>query len=328
MSRTVNARLEYFGKLPSRGDFVRSTGNPQLLRTLDHWLSKAMELMADDPRWKLVYDGVEPMHFAFLGSRSAIAVAGHLAASADASSRRFPFIAATTLDVEEPLMFLARSPLALARLWSHAAAHVQPLLRADASAGLQALNESSLILDVSGQGSAHDGTFADFLHHQTLGGLEQLMQACGPQVAVRRIMLALGMLLAPLMRSAASRAEKGLSLPLPVDPFYRTLAAAFWMDLIAPFLSKADFETAIFLATIDGGARLVVGLDGGAAQTLRGMFDRQAYAEQFIVLDDPDWVDEQARGDARLTKLLSYLEQPSLSLRIAVDTFREAFIGN
>ncbi|MDC6132007.1 type VI secretion system-associated protein TagF, partial [Burkholderia gladioli] len=50
MTQTVQAQIAYFGKIPSRGDFVKSPHNPQLLQTLDRWIAQAMELLADDPR--------------------------------------------------------------------------------------------------------------------------------------------------------------------------------------------------------------------------------------------------------------------------------------
>ncbi|WP_205170818.1 type VI secretion system-associated protein TagF, partial [Burkholderia sp. LMG 13014] len=85
MTQTVQAQIAYFGKIPSRGDFVKSPHNPQLLQTLDHWIAQALELLAEDPRWKLVYEDAKPMHFAFLGSRSRLAIAGHMVASHDVS---------------------------------------------------------------------------------------------------------------------------------------------------------------------------------------------------------------------------------------------------
>jgi hypothetical protein len=53
---------------------------------------------------------------------------GHMVASHDVSMRRFPFLGATALEVERPLAFLARSPLAFARLWSRVAAQMPALL--------------------------------------------------------------------------------------------------------------------------------------------------------------------------------------------------------
>ena len=65
MSQAAQLQLAYFGKLPSRGDFVKSPNQTQLLDTLDRWLSQAMEMLAEDPGWKTVYDAWQPVQFAF-----------------------------------------------------------------------------------------------------------------------------------------------------------------------------------------------------------------------------------------------------------------------
>ncbi|MEM5369316.1 type VI secretion system-associated protein TagF [Paraburkholderia azotifigens] len=328
MSQTVQAQIAYFGKIPSRGDFVKSAHNPQLLQTLDRWIAQAMELLAEDPRWKIVYESAKPMHFAFLGSRSKLAIAGHMVVSQDQSARRFPFLAATALEVDRPLAFFARSPLAFARLWSRVAAQMKPLLDSTEPAGaLQALGETQVPIEIAGPGNPHDGTFNDFVEHQTLSGLEQMLLANGHPVRLRGAMLALGSLLRPVMTSGTSHLERGLTLPLPNDPFYRTLVAAFWLELIAPFVAHADFELAIFIGTIAQRERLVIGFNGASAKTLHSVVDPQAYAQHNIDIDDPEWIDEHAHNDHGISKLVSYLDQPQLSLRVSIDTFREAFAG-
>jgi type VI secretion system protein ImpM len=328
MTQTVQAQIAYFGKIPSRGDFVKSAHNPQMLQTLDRWVAQGMELLAEDPRWKIVYESIQPLHFAFLGSQSKLAIAGHILASHDQSSRRFPFLAATALEVEEPIAFLARSPLALARLWSRVAAQMQPLLgEGDSTNELQALGELHVPVDIGGSDNQHGSTFSDFVEHQTLAGLEQMLLASGHPVRLRGAMLALGSLLHPVMTSGSSHLERGLTLPLPTDPLYRSLVASFWLELIAPFVAKADFELVIFVGTIAQRERLVVGFSGASPKTLHSVLDPQAYAAHNIDIDDPEWIDEHVQKDARTGKLVSYLDQPNLSLRVAIDTFREAFIG-
>jgi type VI secretion system protein ImpM len=325
MTQTVQAQLAYFGKIPSRGDFVKSTHNPQLLLTLDHWVAQAMELLAEDPRWKIVYENAKPMHFAFLGSQSRLAIAGHLISSHDVSSRRFPLLAATALEVERPLSFFARSPLAFARLWSRAATQMRAAYESEEpTAALQALGDTQVPIDV-GVENSHDATFSDFVEHQTLAGLEQMLLDSGHPVRLRGAMLALGSLLRPVMLSYAPNLERGLTLPLPNDTFYRSLVATFWLELIAPFLAQADFEIAIFIGTIAERERLVIGFNGASAKTLHSVLDPQAYAAHNIDIDDPEWIDDHAQNEYGISKLVSYLEQPQLSLRTAIDTFREAF---
>jgi type VI secretion system protein ImpM len=328
MTHVVQTSIAYFGKIPSRGDFIKSSNHPQLLKTLDSWLARGMEMLAEDPRWKLIYEGIQPLHFAFLGSNSRLIIAGHLVASSDESSRRFPFLAATAIEVSRPLPFLARSPLALARLWMRTAEQMRPLLtKAEPSGALNALAQTHVAVDIDAGSGINDGAFLDFTEFQTLAGLEQILVHDGHRVSLRRSMLALGLLLQPVMASGSSHLEKGLTLPLPDDPFYRNLVATFWLDLVTRFLGNADFELATFMGSINGRERLVIGFNGASPQTLHGVIDPRTYVEQNIDIDNPEWVDDHAASDPKINKLASYLDQPRLSLRVALDTFREAFIG-
>ena len=74
MSTTPSAShdLVYFGKLPSRGDFVRSAHHGALIEHLDRWQSQTMERLATDPRWKLRYDAAPTVQFAILGTASRV----------------------------------------------------------------------------------------------------------------------------------------------------------------------------------------------------------------------------------------------------------------
>lgn len=314
----------YFGKIASRGDFVRNNAHPQLIASLDGWLADTMELVAQDPHWKGLYDEAQPLCFAFLGPRSKLAVAGHLRPSRDQAGRRFPFLCATSLEIAQPLAFIGRSPVAFGRVWNRMERAASEAMQArDATAALQALNE----LDGEIRPAADDG-FDAFVELQTLARIEQMLQADGHGVRLHDLILALGILLQPVMSSGSSQLEKGLALPLPDDPLYQNLVAAYWMHLIAPFLARADFELACFLGRVGGKPRLLVGFSGAAPHSLAGLWSApSALAERYIVLDDAPWVGEHIRASHGLAKLSSYLDQPRLSLRTAHDTFRDVFIG-
>ena len=118
MSRVVSAGVSYFGKVPSRGDFVRAADNHQLLGWLDRWAGESVELLSQNPDWKRVYDDSPEIHYAFLGSRSKLVLCGHFLPSRDASQRRFPLLSAVRLEATEPLPFIGRSPLAMSNAWS------------------------------------------------------------------------------------------------------------------------------------------------------------------------------------------------------------------
>ena len=329
----VKPSISYFGKIPSCGDFVKSHGNLPLTTTLDEWIAQTMELMAVDPRWKIIYDAIQPIHFAFLGSHNKLAIAGHLIASQDASSRRFPFLAVTMFEVRQPLSFIGVSPVAMTLLWSKLAAHVQLVSRsAEPGKVLADLEVVQVDVDVSGN---HHGGFNEFIELQTVAGLEQLLikqnEQEGHPVRLRRMILALGMLLRPVMQRAKSgelaRLEKGIVLPLPDDPIYRGLVACFWLVLISHFLVHADIELSLFIGEIVGKQRLVIGFNGASPKTLHGVMAPDAFEEHHILIDDASWVEEHLDGNYGIKKLASYLDQSQLSLRVAIDTFSEVFIG-
>ncbi len=324
MSTPTN--IGYFGKIPSRGDFVKASDNPVLLKILDDWLAGAMDMLSADPRWKLIYETVAPLNFAFIGPRRRRAIAGHITASSDQSKRRFPFLMISTMEVNDPDGFVPNSPLILSRLWNR----MEPLAAAvvsadDATAPLQAVVGTVIDLDL--RSAAYDAAFTDFLELQTVGALDAMLAQSGFTGTVRQTLLALGLLLQPVMASGQSRLEKCLVLPLPDDPIYRNLVAAFWMHLVTPFLARADFELAVFVTRLREMPSLVIGFSGASAQTLQAIMDPTAGREHHITFDDLAWVEQQVDTDHAIKKVSSYLAQSTLSLKSAHDSVRAAFIG-
>lgn len=325
-SAATPTKVGYFGKLPSRGDFVKAADNSALIGLLDDWLAQSMELLSVDPRWKIIYDAVPPLHFVFMGPRSKRAVAGHLRASTDQAQRRFPFLTMGTMDIEDPSAFVKRSPLILSRLWARLESLTASATSSqDPAASLQSLAAATVDLELNTAG--YDAAFADFLEMQTIGALDSLLARSGFAGNARQLILALGLLLQPVMASSSSRLDKSLILPLPSDPIYRPLVATFWMHLIVPFLQRADFELALFLTQIHGNPSMVLGFGGASARTLHAVLDPQVGSEQHIAFDSADWIEEQLVADYGLKKLSSYLSLPNLSLKSAHDSFREAFLG-
>ncbi|WP_052101468.1 type VI secretion system-associated protein TagF [Novilysobacter arseniciresistens] len=321
--------LGCFGKLPSRGDFVRTPDQHGLMATLDRWAGGGIELLARSPDWKRLYDSARPLHFAFLGSRSRVAIGGHFVPSHDASERRFPFLAATRIELTEPLAFIGRSPLALSRLWSGLARHGREAVAAeDAGEVLRALAEARI--QASADPHDYDAPFDDFIDLQDIGMLQGLLRQSGhPQLQLRWVLPALGLLMQPLIAGGSGRIDKALSLPLPADALYRPLVAALWLDLLAGFLGRADFELVLFIRDGDdtGGPQLVVGFNGADPRTLHAVLDPQVADEHVIRVDDAEWVEDQVDGDYALNRLVSFVARDDLSLRQARRTFNETFLG-
>lgn len=320
-------QLVYFGKLPSRGDFLRSSSaSTPLVQTLDRWMSRTMELMASDPRWKQVYDEAPPAQFAFLGARRTVGLAGHLMPSHDASGRRYPFIVAGSFDVPEPESFLGTSPLTLSGLWTRLEQASQLAHACEDADGIHdalAKAEQQLHQPLPGP-TPH---FQEFLQTQSLASLEALLGDGRPISSLRQTLLALGLLLQPVLTLGGARLERGVMLPLVKDPLYRPFIAAFWLDLIAGFVRRSALELGIFVTRTQGTPILIVGFNGACPRSLRTVFDPQSCSHDNIEFSRSDWVERSVDTDYGLKKLSSYLRDPQLTLSQARQTFRETFLG-
>ena len=321
MTRPQQAvRIGYFGKIPARSDFIKASDNLTLVALLDQWLAEVMNQLTTDPRWKLNYDATHPLHFAFVGTRSRRAIAGHIVASSDQSQRRFPFLSMAAFEVGQPQQFVPRSPVLLAPLWHQLELLAANVLDAiDPEQSLQVLGHTTVEIDPDA--AEHGQELAGFLDDYTISGLEALLE----RTSVRQMILALGLLLQPVRRSGAARLDKSLVLPLPQAPRYRCLVAAFWLDLIVPFLQQADFELGLFVTELRERQVLVVGFGGAAPETLQAIIDPRCAEEQQIGFEYTDWVDELIAGDPEVQKLSTYLEQGQLSLRSAHALFHATF---
>lgn len=328
MSGLQPQQMSYFGKLPSRGDFVKGIYNPQLLQALDHWVSRGMELLAEDPRWKMIYDEAAPMHFACLGSRSRLAIAGHLRPSRDESSRRYPFLVAVPLNVDSATDFMRGAPALLHAFWEASASRIGELVELDdPESSLRSLESTALSIPTVFRGSTRSAGYEDFLQHTSLLRIEQMLNFDGHEVSLRRMMLALGLLLQPVMNSAVPRLEKGLTLPLPRASSLQAQVGTFWLDIVSLFLARTDLELVLCIAPFEGRPRLVIGFNGLAPKTLQSVLHPQVYVEQNIDVDNPEWVEDSVHSNYAMYKLVSYLEQPQLPLGILLGAFRDVFIG-
>jgi type VI secretion system protein ImpM len=263
-----------------------------------------------------------------VGSRSRLAIAGHLRPSADSSGRRYPFLAAVQLDVERALDFMMGAPLLVGPWWRQTESAVNELTAAkEPEAELQRLEASVPGIETTFKDTHARITYSDFAEHFSLLRIEQMLSFDGRGVSMRRLILALGLLLQPVMTSGVTHLEKGLTLPLPRERAYQDLVAAFWLNIVAQFFVKNDFELVLLVCPVQQRPRLVIGFNGLSPRSLQGVMHPQVYAEQNIDIDNPEWVEDCVHNNYAMYKLVSYLDQPQLPLSVVLGAFREVFIG-
>jgi type VI secretion system protein ImpM len=313
------ARIGYFGKIPARSDFVKVADDQPVLGMLDDWLAQVMTRLPNDARWKLYYDASPAVSFAFVGPSRRHAIAGHLVASHDTSGRRFPFLMMRTVDVADPAAFVSRCPLAFSPLWDYLESMAPRVLDSeDPGPHLNAIADAAVGL------GEHETQLDDFLAAATVSSLSSSLA-----LAANRLILGLGLLLQPVMHSRPAALHKSLVLPLPHEggAMERCQVAAFWLELVTPFIRRTAFDLVLFVTMVAERPALVIGFGGAAAETLHGIVDPLAGREQQVQLIDNGWIDEQLGIDIDVRALASYLEQPMLPLRLARELFLKTFIG-
>lgn len=316
-----------FGKLPTRGDFVKGPGQHQLIAMLDGWLSDCMASLSEDPHWKAAYDQGPGVDFLFVGPRSRVSVIGHLRPSQDVSGRRFPFLGAATIERDDLLMLRCApacldSPFKVLRESVRTGTEGGEL--GDILAGLEQLDsgadfEEALQADPLGR----------FARRTTLAGLSALLAPAVSAGAPRRIILAIGLLLRPLLGNPGMAIARELVLPLPGEVGERHLVAGLWLYLVTAFLRGTACEVQVLLAPWRSTARMVIGFNGATPGPLLTLLTPDPDPARFIELSDPEWIETHPdlTRDYGVAKLSSYLGQPALPLEAALNTFREVFLG-
>lgn len=329
MSSKSSMAPGYFGKVPARGDFMKGGSSVQVIARLDRWVSECMHLLSEDPRWRIDFDNMSPVDFAFVAPGAEVAVAGHLQASHDSSRRRFPFLVASLVESPDETIF-ETAPAAFAGLWNHFEAAVEAARQSsDPSAALRPLASLDCPQEVC---LAAQQYFRDHkLDRLTVGDVDRLFEPAVTYGRFRRVVLALGVLLAPIRKGPRQTIEKGLCLPLPAGRVERARVAAIWQHLIAGFFSGTPWEIQI-LQTVSAGRHVfVVGFNGASPHPLASVICPRIAPRALVSLEDPEWVDEEGptpHNSGALAKLSSYLADGATPVNIILETFHEVYFGD
>lgn len=316
--------LIYFGKLPCRGDFVRSSTGQALIARLDPWFSQTLARLAHDVRWRLLWNDCPPVDFAVLGSRSQVGLLGQIRASQDAAGRLFPFSMAAQFPTLQPMSWLGEGSLQLGPAWDTLELLGQSLARADSYEAVQVLMGHVPALEVPPIDAACRAQWQALLEESGLLDLELAMSSDDRQVDLRRCVIALGILLEPLREEGSQALAKGLRLPMPTAEPLRSQALAFWLRLLASQVQQHSVELALMLPRRDP-QWLMVSFHGASTRALCAALHPDMAQEEMISLDEPSWVDDCLGEWRALTCWAAELQHPGVSLREVLRGFETVF---
>lgn len=326
------AELIYFGKMPSRGDFVRNAKAGPIIQVFDEWVSGAMDQLSTDPRWKLIYDAHDRINFAFFDSHANHFVVGTLACSQDSSARRFPLICAVNLECEPGSQTGSKSakgqvfrgiPLYLAHVWAQTEHWVTLGMSDVTEATFQAFSGATVRLDNLPETLMTE--YQSFCDSMSIDTVQGLLATNNSRVNLRQTVMGLGLLLQPILSNRATSFSKGLRLPLPNDEYYVPLISSFWMDLLYGFTSNMEAEFSL-LKSCGIGSKFCVGFNGASSRALHAQFVEDV-SDSHIDIAEAAWIEQYIDADYGLQKLSVYLQHPNLSLTKLKETFNEVFLG-
>lgn len=315
----------YFGKIKSRGDFVKSAGGARVIALIDRWIAQGMEDLIAVPHWKACYDHAEPIDFLFMGTQRKHAIHGTIVPGSDASLRRFPFVAGTVFEVAEPHQLLTLGPICFDRHTTSRRRKAELAVTSDAASDALAwLSETGHGSCLSHHASAEH--FSRYLASTTVADLTNLLRLCDREATIRQIVLALRCLLYPLQGKTSVSIyppSKGIALPLPEDSSSRPLVEAFWLTLMNVFLRTTDLELSLLSGVLHRKPKMIITFSGVTPLMFRAIFDEDAAREFVIDLSNAAWAEHISASDSNATTLSAYLDHDSLLLQQIVMTFQE-----
>ncbi len=319
-----NSSSFYFGKIPSRSDFVKSASGTKVISLMDQWIAHGMEMLMAIPDWKVSFDNAGPFDFLFLGMNRKHAIQGTLAPSRDASFRRFPLVAATSFELADPLRFLRLGSLALdatcqsrRNLMHHA---IEALDMPDSLDLLTArLPESEFQIRNA------ESRCATYLAKQSIASLSAMLDSEGSHVSLRQMILTLGNLLSPLRASSTEPTQKALALPLPRQENQRIDVTTFWLQLISISLRGSSAELSLFSGRHLGCPRLIIAFTGVTPLIFQALFDEHAAKGYLIDLAQTDWNEYHDAAYPSFAALSSHLKHHELSAQQLVASYRNTF---
>lgn len=314
----------YFGKFPSRGDFIKSAGNSKLIQQIDDWLSKSFMDVDDNDARAEKYRQINELHFTLSSNLPDLGtLCGSILPSQDTSGRLFPFLYAGLVRLSNPKAFIQNLPVESETNWvaAYDVAHSVVTAEQDADA-LLLLKEAEL-----SYGFDSNVNYYEFLRVTSVMRAERLYDHVSEDYSLANSLIGLGLLFQPVVSQGFANLRKFLRFQLPVERTEAIHMATFWIDMLSSFLRNHAVNFLCVMTRQADSWHMLVSFHGLEPKLLSSVIAQAWHDEQWINMNDSAWIADYINTDAGLERLYDVLSDQTQSLFEVRNLFKEIFAG-
>lgn len=318
--------LVYFGKLPTRGDFVRARAHISETNAIDEWVSEALAV-SESVFSGIPIDNINNHNFAFLNfshidTRANEIITGVLIPSHDSSYRNYPLIGFGVLHLDKPKNWMNYLPVKSSALWNDTYEVLSMAKsKTDNTDLMEHLNHSQLSID--NNASTY---YYDFINTTTLHDIAILMNIDKAQL-IQQI-IATGLLFLPTFTKGFHGLNKAICWSLTSDRENSIHMATFWHDLINGFYQPHQLYLNTYLYRVANCYRLLMSFTKPDGLILKQISESEkTYPEDWVVIAHSDWTQGYIDEDIGLTRFNKVLLQDNLYLYDTRQLFKKTFLA-
>lgn len=308
--------LIYFGKIPSRGDFIRARSHAQEIDSIDHWISEAL---AHSER--LFYQ-TPCIYFSHVNTAEQSSITGTVIPSHDSTDRSYPLIGFALEYTDKPKSWLNYLPVKSSSLWdtTYEAVCAAKQQQSDTEAN-NLLNNCSLSIDRNAS-----TYYYDFINKMTLDDFSRFIEQSKTQLIEK--IIATGLLFLPTYTKGFHGLNKALCWTLARDKQTSIMLATFWHDLIHGFYQPHEMTLNTYLYQIKDQYHMTLSFGAPSGRLLAQLaLDGQKSGDDWVFIDDSEWTQSYIEDDIGLTRLQKLLSQDHLYLYDVRQLFKQIFLA-
>lgn len=331
--------LVYFGKLPARGDFIRTRTHISETNDIDTWVSQALTeseiLGITTTQAALTEHSLEEkpfrngavkedtaLYFSHIDTTANKIVTGVLISSHDSNQRSYPLIGFGLMYHDKPKSWMNYVPIKSLSLWDDVSdALMIAKSQTDTIKVMEDLNDCSLVVDQNA--STH---YYNFINTTTMQDIADLIGIDKAHL-VQQI-IATGLLFLPTYAKGFHGLNKSISWALPAEKATAIYMATFWHDLIHGFYQPHQLQLNTYVYRTSAHYQLLLSFSKPDSQLLAQLLThKNTLPADWVSIGDSGWTQSYIDEDIGLTRFNKILLQDDLYLYDTRQLFKQIFLA-